>query len=101
MADEKKDKFHIRLHVYDHDLAVTINREDEEVYRKAGTLITEVVGAYMDYYKGLKSDKEILYMALVDIALRYEKEAVRNDVEPVSAMLEKLKSEIEETIGKA
>ena len=44
------------------------------------------------------SDKELLYMALIDIALRYEKEAARNDTVPYSDVLKKLTSEIEEVI---
>lgn len=37
-------------------------------------------------------------MALIDIALRYEKELVRNDTVPYSDILKKLTSEIEEVI---
>ena len=39
MADQ--NKLHIRLHVYDEEIEVIINREDEEFYRKAAKLITE------------------------------------------------------------
>lgn len=92
MADETK--LNIRLHIYDTDMAVKIDRKDEEMYRKAATLITEVVGSYSNYYKGLKSDKDILYMALVDIALRYEREAGRNDIVPYSDVLKQLTDEI-------
>lgn len=76
-------------------MSVKINRADEEMYRNTAALITEVVGNYTDYYKGLKSEKEILYMALVDIALRYEREAKRNDVAPISDVLKKLTEEIQ------
>lgn len=92
MAEE--NKLNIRLHIYDTDMAVKINRSDEEMYRNAATLITEVVNNYTTYYKGLKSEKEILYMALVDIALRYEREAKRNDITPYSEALKQLSSEI-------
>ena len=98
MTDDKK--LNIRLHIYDTDMAVKINRDDEEMYRNAATLITEVVGSYTDYYKGLKSEKEILYMALVDIALRYEREAMRNDVTPFSDVLKQLAGEISAVIDK-
>lgn len=90
-----EDKFHITLHLYDTDMSVKIERKDEETYRKAASLITEVVGSYTNYYKGLKSDKEILYMALVDIALRFEREDMRNDTAPYSEMLKKLTEEID------
>ena len=38
-------------------------------------------------------------MAWIDIALRYEKEAKRHDVVPVTDILTKLTVEIEEALG--
>ena len=96
MAEEKK--LNIRLHIYDTDMAVKIDRQEEEMYRHLASLITEVVSSYTSYYKGLKSEKEILYMALVDIALRYEREAKRNDVTPFSDAIKKLSLEIDEAL---
>ena len=94
MADQAQDKLLIRLHVYDTDLSVRIPREDEEYYRKSGKLIDEIVNSYNKIFKGRKSDKEILYMALIDVALRYEKEVGRNDTEPYNDILAKLTAEI-------
>lgn len=100
MADQMEDKLQIRLHVYDTDLTVRIPREDEEYYRKSGKLIDEIVNSYTKIFKGRKSDKEILYMALIDVALRYEKEVDRNDTDPYNDILEKLTVEIEDTLKK-
>ena len=94
MAED--NKLNIRLHIYDTDMAVKINRSEEEMYRNASRLISEVVGNYTQYYKGLKSEKEILYMALVDITLRYEREAKRNDIQPYSNILRQLTKEIDD-----
>ena len=98
MAELNKDKLVIRLHVYDTELSVTIPREDEEYYRSGAKLITDVVNSYSAVFKERKSEKEILYMALVDIALRYEKEAGRNDVVPFNNILGKLTSEVEDAL---
>ncbi len=98
MADQAQEKLLIRLHVYDTDLTVNVPREDEEYYRKSATLINEVVNTYNKIFKGRKSDKEILYMSLIDIALRYEKESGRNDAQPFHDILEKLTGEIEEAL---
>lgn len=98
MADSAQEKLLIRLHVYDTDLSVRIPREEEEFYRKAGKLIDSTVNSYFKVFKGKKSDKEILYMALIDIALKYEKEAGRNDTRPYHDILEKLTAEIEEIL---
>lgn len=95
MAEEK---LHIRLHVYDTEISVNVLREDEEYYRKAATLITDTVNTYASVFKGRKSDKDLLYMALIDIALRYEKEAKRNDTVPFTDILGKLTVEIEDAL---
>lgn len=98
MAEQEQDKLLIRLHVYDTDLSVRIPREDEEYYRKSSKLIDDIVNSYTKIFKGRKSDKEILYMALIDVALRYEKESDRNDTKPYDDILEKLTSEIEDAL---
>lgn len=98
MEEQEQEKLLIRLHVYDTDLAVRIPREDEEYYRKSAKLIDDIVNSYSKIFKGRKSEKEILYMALIDVALRYEKESDRNDTEPYNDILSKLTAEIEETL---
>ncbi len=99
-ADQMEDKLQIRLHVYDTDLTVRIPREDEEYYRKSAKLIDEIVNSYAKIFKGRKSDKEILYMALIDVALRFEKESDKNDTQPYNDILDKLTAEIEDTLAK-
>ena len=42
--------------------------------------------------------KEIFYMALVDIALRYEMELSRNDTKPYRDVISQLTSEIEDAL---
>ena len=41
MAEGNKEKFNIRLHVYDEDVHVSINRDDEEYYRRAAKLVSD------------------------------------------------------------
>lgn len=98
MVDQTQDKLQIRLHVYDTDLSVRIPREDEEYYRKSAKLIDDIVNSYTKIFKGRKSDKEILYMSLLDVALRYEKEEGKNDTQPYNEILEKLTAEIEDAL---
>lgn len=98
MVDQTQDKLQIRLHVYDTDLSVRIPREDEEYYRKSAKLIDDIVNSYTKIFKGRKSDKEILYMALLDVALRYEKKEGKNDTQPYNEILEKLTAEIEDAL---
>ena len=99
MAEQKTDRLHIRLHVYDEEVDVVIDREEEEFYRSAAKLITERYNAYSQAYKGRKSDHTIALMTLVDIALMYQKERSHNDTTPYDNVLAKLTAEIEAALG--
>ena len=99
MADNKKDFFKITLNVYDRSIPVNCSREDEEKYRKSAKLITDLVNFYSARYAGKKSDIDILYMVLIDIAMRYHKADEHNDVEPLMDSLKGLAAEIEEALG--
>jgi cell division protein ZapA len=99
MAEQKQDKLHIRLHVYDEDIDVVVNRDEEEYYRAAGKLITERYNAYAQAYKGRKSDHVIALMTLIDIALMYQKERTHNDTSPYDNVLAKLTAEIEDVLN--
>ncbi len=99
MAEQKEDRLHIRLHVYDEEIEVVINRDDEEYYRNAAKLITQRYNAYAGVFKGRKSDHVIALMTLIDVALMYEKERVHNDTLPYDNVLARLTSEIEAALG--
>ena len=99
MAEQIKDKLHIRLHVYDEEIEVVVKRDDEEYYRAAAKLITERYNAYSQAYKGRKSDHTIALMTLVDVALMYQKERAHNDTSPYDNVLARLTAEMEEVLG--
>ena len=98
MAEVNKEKLHIRLHVYDEEIEVTVDRADEELYRRAAKLITDRYNAYAQAYKGRKGEHTIALMTLIDIALMYERECGKNDTAPYQDILAKLTSEIEEAL---
>ena len=98
MTEVNNEKLHIRLHVYDEEIEVTIRRTDEEFYRKAAKLITDRYNAYSQAYKGKKGEHTIALMTLIDIALMYERERGNNDTDPYNSILTKLTSEIEEAL---
>ena len=101
MAEQNKDRLHIRLHVYDEEIEVVINRDDEEYYRLAAKLITERYNAYAQAYKGRKSEHTIALMSLIDIALMYQKERANNDTLPYDNVLTRLTKEMEEVLQSA
>ena len=98
MAEVNNEKLHIRLHVYNEDIEVTVNRQDEEFYRNAAKLITDRYNAYAQAYRGKKSEHTISLMTLIDIALLYERERSKNDTAPYDTILSRLTSEIEEAL---
>ena len=83
------EKLHIRLHVYDEEIEVTVNRADEEFYRRAAKLITNRYNAYSQAYKGRKGEHTIALMTLM---------RGKNDTAPYDGILAKLTSEIEEAL---
>ena len=98
MAEQNRDRLHIRLHVYDEEIEVVVKREEEEFYRAAAKLITERYNAYAQAYKGRKSDHTIALMSLIDIALLYQKERSHNDTSPYDNVLARLTAEMEEAL---
>jgi cell division protein ZapA len=99
MAEHNRDRLHIKLHVYDEEIEVVINREDEEFYRLAAKFITERYNAYAKVYRGRKSDHTVALMTLIDIALLYQKERSHNDTSPYDDVLARLTREMEEVLG--
>ena len=99
MAEVNKEKLHITLHVYDEEIEVNINRDDEVFYRAAAKLITDRYNAYAKSYKGRKSDHTIALMSLIDIALMYQRERGKNDTAPYDNILSRLTSEIEDALN--
>jgi cell division protein ZapA len=95
MAEETR---RIRLHLYDRELSVNAKASDEEYYRSAAKMISDKVNTYASIFRGKKDDKDILYMAMLDIAFRFEKESSSNDTKPFTDILGKLTTEIEDAL---
>ena len=45
MAEVKKEKQHINIHIYDLDISIKVDAEQEPLYREAASLINERVNA--------------------------------------------------------
>ncbi len=99
MANEKKPKRLIRLHVYNTIIPVSIDPDEEERYRDAAALVTDTVNRYAQVSNGKNSITSLLYMAMIDIALKYEQEKQKNDTDDLKNILTAITSEIEETLG--
>lgn len=97
-TQKNKEKQHITLFIYDTPIDINVPPEQEQQYREAGSLINERLNTYFSYFKGQKPDKEIIYYALIDIALKCVMESKRNDVEPMNSILSELAEEITEVL---
>ena len=95
MQGDEQSKLTIRLNIYDTVVTVNVPREDEPLYRKDAELINELLNIYYSNFKGIKSDKEIIYFAMIDLGLRLQRELQRNDTKPYDDILRQLTSEIE------
>ena len=94
-----KDKLHIKLHVYDEEIDVTIDRQDEEYYRAAAKLASSRYNIYAQLFNGRKTEHTIALMTLIDVALQLQKERAKNDTLPYEDVLKSLTAEIEEALG--
>ena len=89
----------IRLHIGRIELPVHIPPQEEEKYRKAAKLVTKVLTAYEEQFNNIKTNEELMYMALIDIASRLVEQLNKNNTEPYYNTLVEITSEVEETLG--
>ena len=90
-----KEKMIIHLDIADRKYGVSINRKDEELYRKAATMINERVNKYRERVPGgMRED----YIAMVTFDLAFQLTTMEslNDTEPYRQKLAELKRELEE-----
>ncbi len=88
------NKLGIRLDVGGKTIQLTIDRDMEEMYRKAGTLINQKLRSYASIYPD-REKEQIYCMTLIDIAVNYQYVSTQNDTEPYRVVLEQMASEIE------
>lgn len=98
MAEDSNEKLHIRLHVYDMMIPVNVRVEEEPLYRDAAKLITGTINTYASVYKDSRDKAKLLYMALIEIAVRYQMETKRNDIQPYEDIMGRLTAEIESAL---
>lgn len=93
-----EEKLRIKLHLYETDLMVNVPREEEQYYRAAAKQVTETVNTYAKIYQSKKTHNDVMYMAMLDLALRSNKLAALNDTRPFMELIAKLTQEIEEVM---
>ena len=97
--EDQLQKQKIKLHIYDTDIIAWVPRNDEELWRKAVQLINTKLNAFYDAFKGKKGDKEIIYMAMIEIDLMAIDESEHNNTSEIANILSTLSSEIEQALS--
>lgn len=95
---EEDRKITIRLNVNGLTIPVVVPMKDEPQYRSAAKNINTTINSYKQLFIKTKSEEEILMMAMIDIALRYEQERERKDTEVYNDILSSLTKEVEEVL---
>ncbi len=95
MNDNEKMK--IRLNIADGTYPMTINRKEEELYRKAATMINEKVNMYRERILGGKREDYIVMVAY-EFAFELANKRWKNDALSYQKKLEELTQELEKRL---
>ena len=95
---QESETQNINLLIHATRINVTVPKDQEESWRKAAQLVNMKLNTYMGQLKDKRSEPEIGYYAMLDLALMCVAQAQRNDVSPVMDILNKLSSEIEQAM---
>ena len=93
-----EEKIAINLLVGKQIYPITIQRDQEEVYRRAAKLINERLSRYQTKYPGQNYEK-YLSIVLLDLAVRAESLEDNKDAEPILESMVKLTEELEEALN--
>ncbi len=95
MNDNEKMK--IRLTIADGIYPMTIDRKEEELYRKAATMINEKVNMYRERGSGGKREDYIIMVAF-EFAFMLANKKWENDTLPYQKKLDELTRELEKRL---
>lgn len=93
------DKIKINLQMAGTSYPITIEREEEEIVRKAAKQVDNRVIAYLKHYQEMPKER-ILAMVAYQFALENLQMKGRNDTEPYTTKIKELTEELEAYIKK-
>ena len=91
------DKMVIQLLIGNNMQQITVRRDQEEIFRKAATLINERLNKYKTAYPN-QGDAKYMSIALLDFAVKSLQLEQNVDTEPYNKSIEELTKEIEEVL---
>jgi hypothetical protein len=87
------------LRIGNNTFPLTINREEEIIYRNAERMINSKLNYYSEHYPN-QGYEMYLSMGLLDIASGLARNEMRNDTEPFANSMNTLLKEIKDTLDK-
>lgn len=90
---EISDTFQITLKLGGQNFSITIQRDEELFYRDAEKLINQRYTYYANHFPG-QDVKTYLLMTVLDIAVRFQREAANGNIQPIMATLNGLVNEL-------
>mgnify|MGYP000880619338 CR=1 FL=1 len=93
------DKIKINLQIANSNFPLTINREDEEMVRKAVKLIDNKLNAYRVHYKNLEPEK-IMGMIAYQFSVEKLQLMQRNDTSPFQEKIQELTELLDDYLQK-
>ncbi len=89
------EKQNITLRIDCHEVRLTVDRDKEEVYRKAAVTLNETYRKYADAFPQLSLEKLWVYTAL-EVAVNLHSDIREKDLKPLLKKLEELNKKIQE-----
>lgn len=99
MPEAQNNMLNVRLIIDHAEYVLKIALEDEEIFRKAASLINDKLARYQERFPNQGSEKYKAFVML-DIATELLRQAQRNDTQPFADKIAELTREMEEVIGK-
>lgn len=87
--------FKIQLQIAGRHYPLNINRNDEEIYRKAARLVNEKISQYQQRYRD-RDGQDLLAMAAFQFAFRVLELESREDDQSLLTAMEELTEDLEE-----
>ena len=84
----------------DTTLPLTINRNEEEMVRKAAKQVDNLLNAYRDRYKSNITERTALVMVAYQLSLCNLRNEARNDTDPYTTKIKELTDLLEDYISK-
>lgn len=88
------DKIDANILLGEHVLTIPMDRDKEELFRKAGHLVQSRYAFYQEEMNVKRSSVDCMALAAFEIASEYLLERKRNDTEPYKTILSELTEEL-------